>query len=72
MAGETVHVRATAAERGGGRALPAGSRGHAALGLSVAERNQAARRPYERVGFVVVGREGDALTMRRELPGGAS
>ena len=27
---------------------------------------------YERVGFVVVGREGDALTMRRELPGGAS
>jgi ribosomal protein S18 acetylase RimI-like enzyme len=44
-------------------------RGVGALGLSVSERNQVARRLYERAGFVVVGREGDGLTMRLDLDG---
>jgi ribosomal protein S18 acetylase RimI-like enzyme len=33
----------------------------------VSERNDVARRLYERAGFAVVGREGDGLTMRLEL-----
>ena len=43
--------------------------GAAILSLSVSERNQAARRLYDRAGFVVVGREGDSLTMRLDLAG---
>lgn len=38
-----------------------------ALGLSVSQRNVVARRLYERRGFVVVGTQGDALTMRLDL-----
>jgi ribosomal protein S18 acetylase RimI-like enzyme len=43
--------------------------GAAILSLSVSERNQAARRLYDRAGFIAVGREGDSLTMRLELSG---
>jgi ribosomal protein S18 acetylase RimI-like enzyme len=43
--------------------------GHPALSLSVAELNETARRLYARAGFVVVGREGDSLTMRLDLTG---
>jgi ribosomal protein S18 acetylase RimI-like enzyme len=38
-----------------------------ALSLSVASLNEPARRLYGRAGFVVVGREGDSLTMRLDL-----
>ncbi len=38
-----------------------------ALGLSVSKRNLRARRLYEQAGFVVVGTEGDSLTMRLDL-----
>jgi ribosomal protein S18 acetylase RimI-like enzyme len=38
-----------------------------ALGLSVSERNLRARGLYEWAGFVVVGTEGDSLTMRLDL-----
>ena len=41
--------------------------GHAALSISVSERNLVARRLYERAGFVVVGREGYGLTMRLDV-----
>jgi ribosomal protein S18 acetylase RimI-like enzyme len=41
--------------------------GAGALSLSVSERNHRARRLYDRIGFVVVGREGDSWTMRLEL-----
>jgi ribosomal protein S18 acetylase RimI-like enzyme len=41
--------------------------GIGALSLSVSERNDRARRLYERAGFVVVGREGDSWTMRLDL-----
>jgi ribosomal protein S18 acetylase RimI-like enzyme len=41
--------------------------GHPALGLSVSERNTRARRLYETLGFEVVGREADSLTMRLDL-----
>ncbi len=37
------------------------------LGLSVARGNEQARRLYEHAGFVVVGWEGESLTMRLEL-----
>ena len=43
--------------------------GARALGLSVSERNATARRLYERAGFIVIGREGDSLTMRLDLGG---
>jgi ribosomal protein S18 acetylase RimI-like enzyme len=46
--------------------------GVAALGLSVSERNEVARRLYERAGFAVVGREGGALTMRLDIAEGAA
>jgi ribosomal protein S18 acetylase RimI-like enzyme len=46
--------------------------GMGALGLSVSERNATARRLYERARFVVVGREGDSLTMRLDLRGPAT
>lgn len=46
--------------------------GHRALSLSVEEANVVARRLYERAGFVAVGREGDALTMRLDLPAGST
>jgi ribosomal protein S18 acetylase RimI-like enzyme len=46
--------------------------GIGALGLSVSERNATARRLYERARFVVVGREGDSLTMRLDLRGPAT
>ena len=46
--------------------------GVGALGLSVSERNATARRLYARAGFVVVGREGDSLTMRLDLRGPAT
>lgn len=46
--------------------------GHPALSLSVAELNEPARRLYARAGFVVVGREGDSLTMRLDLAAGQS
>jgi ribosomal protein S18 acetylase RimI-like enzyme len=61
--------------QGIGRALLASTvatareQGHPALGLSVSERNRVARRLYKRVGFVVVRREGDGLTMRLDLAG---
>lgn len=45
-------------------------RGYRALGLSVEEENRVARRLYERAGFVAVGCEGDALTMRLDLLAG--
>jgi len=41
--------------------------GIAALGLSVAEKNERALRLYTSVGFAAVGREGDSLTMRLDL-----
>jgi ribosomal protein S18 acetylase RimI-like enzyme len=56
-----------------GRALLAATvelahaQGHEALSLSVSERNLVARGLYERAGFVIVGREGDGLTMRLDL-----
>ncbi len=37
----------------------------------VSERNAIARRRCERAGFIVVGREGDSLTMRLDLSGQA-
>jgi ribosomal protein S18 acetylase RimI-like enzyme len=37
------------------------------VGLSVSGRNLRARRLYERAGFIVVGTEGDSLTMRLDL-----
>jgi ribosomal protein S18 acetylase RimI-like enzyme len=43
------------------------SEGAPALSLSVSERNLVARRLYERAGFVIVGTEGDGLTMRLDL-----
>jgi ribosomal protein S18 acetylase RimI-like enzyme len=60
-----------------GRALLAATielareQGHKALGLSVSERNVIARKLYEGAGFVIVGREGDGLTMRLDLRGRA-
>jgi GNAT superfamily N-acetyltransferase len=44
--------------------------GDSALSLSVEERNETPRRLYVRAGFVVVGREGEAFTMRLDLPNG--
>jgi ribosomal protein S18 acetylase RimI-like enzyme len=41
--------------------------GAGALSLSVSERNHEARRLYDRMGFVVVGREGDSWTLRLDL-----
>jgi ribosomal protein S18 acetylase RimI-like enzyme len=41
--------------------------GAGAVSLSVSERNHRARRLYDRMGFVVVGREGDSWTMRLDL-----
>jgi GNAT superfamily N-acetyltransferase len=59
--------------RGIGRALLAAAvtaarrEGHPALGSSVSERNSRARRLYETLGFEVVGREADSLTLRLDL-----
>jgi ribosomal protein S18 acetylase RimI-like enzyme len=39
------------------------------VSLSLSERNAAARRLYDRAGFVVIGREGDSLSMRLDLAG---
>ena len=41
--------------------------GIAALGISVAEKNERALRLYTSVGFAAVGREGDSLTMRLDV-----
>jgi ribosomal protein S18 acetylase RimI-like enzyme len=46
--------------------------GHPALSLSVEELNEPAQRLYVRAGFVVVGREGEAFTMRLDLPAARS
>ena len=63
-------VRPDLRRRGIGTALLAATialareQGYFALSLSVEELNEAALRLYVRAGFVVVGREGDAFTMR--------
>lgn len=50
----------------------AAERGTGAMGLSVAQANGTARALYEKIGFVVVGREGGSLTMRLDLSVGAT
>ena len=73
MPGLGIGVSPAFRGRGLGTALLAATvelareQGVAALGLSVSERNEVARRLYERAGFAVVGREGDGLTMRLDL-----
>jgi ribosomal protein S18 acetylase RimI-like enzyme len=42
------------------------------VSLSVSERNAGARRLYDRAGFIVIGREGDSLSMRLDLDVGAA
>jgi ribosomal protein S18 acetylase RimI-like enzyme len=46
--------------------------GARAISLSVSERNAVARRLYDRAGFIVVGRQGDSLSMRLDLDEGAA
>jgi ribosomal protein S18 acetylase RimI-like enzyme len=71
-------VRPERRRRGIGTSLLAGAiamaweQGHSAVGLSVEKRNETARRLYARAGFVVVEREGDAFTMRLDLPAARS